>query len=173
MTINKTELYKDFENIENKKDIANLAITSCNVLDSKENIEKNTGFFLLLIILILFIIVFIIFCIKGYNLLEDKMDEIIYKKFEKQKKIERKKSKTIKSIINERPNNENKNNKRKSLNIGTIKSTNIHKALYNHWDEFIFYILAETEKEKLSEMEKYYISFYESDKYGYNIKAGG
>ena len=60
-----------------------------------------------------------------------------------------------------------------SLNIGSIKSTNIHKALYNHWDEFIFYILAETEKEKLSEMEKYYINFYESDKYGYNIKAGG
>ena len=60
-----------------------------------------------------------------------------------------------------------------SLNIGTIKTTNIHKALYNHWDEFIFYILAETEKDKLSEMEKYYISFYESDKYGYNIKAGG
>lgn len=60
-----------------------------------------------------------------------------------------------------------------SLNIGTIKTTNIHKALYNHWDEFIFYILTETEKDKLSEMEKYYISFYESDKYGYNIKAGG
>jgi len=60
-----------------------------------------------------------------------------------------------------------------SLNIGTIKTTNIHKALYNHWDEFIFYILAETEKDKLSEMEKYYINFYESDKYGYNIKAGG
>ena len=60
-----------------------------------------------------------------------------------------------------------------SLNIGSIKSTNIHKALYNHWDEFIFYILVETEKEKLSEMEKYYINFYESDKYGYNIKAGG
>ena len=60
-----------------------------------------------------------------------------------------------------------------SLNIGTIKTTNIHKALYNHWDEFIFYIVAETEKDKLSEMEKYYIKFYESDKYGYNIKAGG
>lgn len=60
-----------------------------------------------------------------------------------------------------------------SLNIGSIKTTNIHKALYNHWDEFIFYILAETEKDKLSEMEKYYINFYESDKYGYNIKAGG
>ena len=60
-----------------------------------------------------------------------------------------------------------------SLNIGTIKTTNIHKALYNHWDEFIFYILAETKKDKLSEMEKYYINFYESDKYGYNIKAGG
>ena len=60
-----------------------------------------------------------------------------------------------------------------SLNIGTIKTTNIHKALYNHWDEFIFYIITETEKDKLSEMEKYYIKFYESDKYGYNIKAGG
>lgn len=60
-----------------------------------------------------------------------------------------------------------------SLNIGSIKSTNIHKALYNHWDEFIFYIITETEKDKLSEMEKYYIGFYESDKYGYNIKAGG
>ena len=60
-----------------------------------------------------------------------------------------------------------------SLNIGTIKSTNIHKALYNHWDDFIFYIIEKTEKEKLSEREKYYISFYESDRYGYNIKAGG
>lgn len=60
-----------------------------------------------------------------------------------------------------------------SLNIGTIKTTNIHKALYNHWDEFIFYIIIETEKDKLSELEKFYINFYESDKYGYNIKSGG
>ena len=60
-----------------------------------------------------------------------------------------------------------------SLNIGGIKTTNIHKALYNHWDEFIFYIITEAEKDKLSELEKYYIGFYESDKYGYNIKAGG
>lgn len=61
-----------------------------------------------------------------------------------------------------------------SLNIGTIKSSNIHKALYKHWDEFIFYILEEVPSEKnLSEQEKYYINFYESNKYGYNIKAGG
>ena len=60
-----------------------------------------------------------------------------------------------------------------SLNIGTIKTTNIHKSLFNHWDEFIFYIIMETEKDKLSEMEKYYINFYESDKCGYNIKSGG
>jgi len=61
-----------------------------------------------------------------------------------------------------------------SLNIGTIKSTNIHKALYKHWDEFIFYILEEVPQTKnLSEQEKYYIEFYESNKYGYNIKAGG
>ena len=60
-----------------------------------------------------------------------------------------------------------------SLNIGTIKTTKIHKALYKHWDEFIFYIVQKTSKENLSELEKYYINFYESDKYGYNIKAGG
>lgn len=60
-----------------------------------------------------------------------------------------------------------------SLNIGTIKSTNIHKALFNHWDDFIFYIVTKTEKDKLNELEKYYISLYASDKYGYNIKAGG
>lgn len=60
-----------------------------------------------------------------------------------------------------------------SLNIGTIKSTKIHNALYKHWDDFIFYIITETDKDKLSELEKYYINFYETDKYGYNIKSGG
>ena len=61
-----------------------------------------------------------------------------------------------------------------SLGIGTISHQNIHDALYGHWDEFMFYMLEEVEDtDKLNEREKYYINFYESDKYGYNLKAGG
>lgn len=60
-----------------------------------------------------------------------------------------------------------------SLNIGTVKKSKIHDALYCHWDEFIFSVIEITEKEKISEREKYYISFFETDLYGYNLKSGG
>ena len=61
-----------------------------------------------------------------------------------------------------------------SLNIGTISRTNIHKALFNNWDKFTFTILEEVPVESsLNEREKYYIKFYESDIFGYNIKSGG
>ena len=80
MNINKTELYEKFED-SNKNEISNLAITSCNVLGSKEKIKSNAGFFSLIIILAIFVIIFILFCTKGYNLLENKMSEVIHKKF--------------------------------------------------------------------------------------------
>ena len=86
MNINKTKLYENFENGNDKKEISNIGITSCDVLGSKENIESNVGFFLLLIILVLFIIIFIIFCSKGYNSLENKIDEVIHKKFKNETK---------------------------------------------------------------------------------------
>ena len=87
MNINKTKLYENFGDLNsNKKDASNLGITSCNVFSSKENIESNTGFFLLIIILAIFIIIFIIFCSRGYNSLENKIDEIIYKKFKNEEK---------------------------------------------------------------------------------------
>ena len=61
-----------------------------------------------------------------------------------------------------------------SLNIGTISRTNIHKALFDKWDKFAFTILEEVPVESnLNEREKYYIKFYESDIFGYNIKSGG
>ena len=85
MTINKTKLYENFDDNNDKNKISNLDVTSCNVFDSKENIESNPGFFLLLLILALFIIVFIIFCSKGYNDLENKIDEVIHKKFKNEK----------------------------------------------------------------------------------------
>lgn len=60
-----------------------------------------------------------------------------------------------------------------SLNIGTIKSQIIHTSLFKNWDKYCFSIICKTDKENLSEREKYYISFYETDKYGYNMKGGG
>ena len=102
MNINKTELYENFENIGNKYEFSNLGITSCKVLSSKEDIKSNSGFYSLLIILIIFIIIFIAFCLKGYNLLENKIDEVIYKKFGKEEKSTNKKSKTKKTILIQR-----------------------------------------------------------------------
>lgn len=60
-----------------------------------------------------------------------------------------------------------------SLSIGTIKKNNIHEALFGNWDDFCFSIIEVVSDSKLSEREKYYISFFESDKYGYNEKGGG
>ena len=86
MKINKDKLYENFRDSGDKKDISNLGITSCDVLSSKENIKSNPGFFSLIIIFAILIVIFIIFCSKGYNLLENKMNEVIYKKFKHDKK---------------------------------------------------------------------------------------
>lgn len=59
-----------------------------------------------------------------------------------------------------------------SLNIGTISHQAIHDALYGHWDEFTFSIMEIVEKDNLNDREKYYIKFYETDSYGYNMKRG-
>ena len=61
-----------------------------------------------------------------------------------------------------------------SLNIGTVARSKIHDALFRHWDEFTFEILEEVDDEsKLSQREKYYINFYRSNIYGYNMNSGG
>lgn len=61
-----------------------------------------------------------------------------------------------------------------SLNIGGIKRQKIHDNLFKHWDNFTFSIIeVVNENNSLSEREKYWISFYQTDKFGYNIKGGG
>ena len=61
-----------------------------------------------------------------------------------------------------------------SLNIGTIKSAPIHKALYNNWSRFTFEVLEKvSQDDSLGEHEKYWINFYQSTVYGYNVKSGG
>lgn len=50
----------------------------------------------------------------------------------------------------------------------------LYKNLFNHWDEFTFSILEEVEdSELLGEREKFYINFYQSNIYGYNMINGG
>ena len=99
MNIDKNKLYENFGEGSNSNSMSNLGITSCNVLGKSENIESNAGFYSLLIILAVFVVVFIIFCTKGYSLLENKFDEVIYNRFEKGNKKKRKKIK--KTILNE------------------------------------------------------------------------
>ena len=105
MNINKSKLYENFEDINDKKEISNLGVTSCNVFGDKENIESNTGFFLLLIILAIFIIIFIIFCTRGYNSLENKIYEVIHKKFKNKVKKENNNNKKINNNTNKNNNN--------------------------------------------------------------------
>lgn len=61
-----------------------------------------------------------------------------------------------------------------SLFIGAGKPSKIHEALFNNWGTFTFSVLEEVpQKIDLSEREKYWIDFFESNTFGYNIKAGG
>ena len=120
MNIDQDKLYENFGD-ENKKEISNIDITSCNVLGSKENIENNAGFFSLIIIYAILIIIFIIFCSKGYNLLENKMDEVIYKKFEKKKHKNKNTSKS-------KNKNKNKVKIKEALNKSNKKTKNTQKT---------------------------------------------
>ena len=123
MTINKSKLYENFGNSENNNTISNFGITSCNVLSSTENIESNTGFYLLLFILVIFFIIFIIFYCKGYNLFKDKIDETIYKRFKSETK--HKKNEIIKDskILPQRSKKKSKS-KRQNKKILTLKQNN-------------------------------------------------
>ena len=72
--------------IANDKNIFNLDVMQCSqVFSSKEDIQKNPGFFLLIFILVIFLIISIIFFIKGYGTLKNKIEEVIIKKFKNKK----------------------------------------------------------------------------------------
>ena len=113
--------------ISNEKNNLNLKITQCyNILSGTENIKKNSGFYLLLFILIIFIIVFIIFCVKGKNLLEHKIDNVIYILFKKNDNSNDKIKRNIlskKNLIKKSSIKSNKINKNKIKNNIHNKST--------------------------------------------------
>ena len=60
-----------------------------------------------------------------------------------------------------------------SCGIATIADQKIHHAMRDEgiWN-FRFDLLEECEKSKLGEREKYYIEFFQTQKYGYNAVAG-
>lgn len=105
-----------------KKEFSNLAIISCDVLGTKDNIKLNAGFFSLIIILGIFIIIFIIFCSKGYTLLKNKMDEVIYKKFKSNKKNNKLKKSLFINNKNKKIQNNKKNVKIKGKNKNKLNT---------------------------------------------------
>ena len=141
MNINKTKLYENFEDGNDENEISNLGITSCDILGSKENIESNVGFFLLLIILVLFIIIFIIFCSKGYNSLENKIDEVIHKKFKNETKNKNNikktnslftQTKTTQKKGQKSGNKRNSTNQTRQINNNSRKSNLTRRPIQNY-----------------------------------------
>ena len=73
---NKTDL---INKLKSTKTTTNLDVMQCTeIFTSTEDLKSNPGFFLLILILVIFFIVFIIFCIKGYNSLENKIEDVTY-----------------------------------------------------------------------------------------------
>ena len=129
MSINQNKLYEKFGNNRYKK--SNLGITSCNVLTSKDNIKNNTGFFSLLFIFAVLIIIFILFYTKGYNNIILKFDNVIYKRFEKEKRNQMSINNLSKDKgkINLRKNNHNLKMKR-GKGRASFKSINSKNVLH-------------------------------------------
>lgn len=61
-----------------------------------------------------------------------------------------------------------------SLGISSISDQKIHHAMFEDglWN-WTFECICECEKEQLGEKEKYYVSLFKSQEYGYNVNSGG
>lgn len=61
-----------------------------------------------------------------------------------------------------------------AIGISSISDQKIHQEMRKEgiWN-FYFEVLCECPREQLSEKEKFFIEFYKSQIYGYNVKAGG
>jgi len=120
------------DKIEAEQKLTNLNLMKCSNLLTGEEIKNNTGFFLIAIIIVLFIIIMIIFCVRGYNNLEKKIDEVIPIKFKSEKNTMKNKSK---SLIHEIIPNKNKNTKhqssRKNKKMNSFLSKNSKNSFIN------------------------------------------
>ena len=132
---NNTKKEDLLDKIDSQKSSSNLKVTKCinNVFSSPEQLFSNSGFVSLLIVMIIFIIIFIIFCIKGKEMIEKKIDETIYNKFEKEQKKEKnnnnyyKKNNNTIHKNNKILNKNNKNNNIKGIAKGNKINTKLEK----------------------------------------------
>ena len=128
--------------------ITNFFLLKCYFLiTSKEDIIKNPGFYLTVIVAGIFDLIFFLFCIIGYRALSKRIDEAIRLKFHPNKKEDMNNKKLIiiklnennknnkkiirrKTILNERiPNKrKNKSEKRKSQVLSTRKKKKTHRT---------------------------------------------
>lgn len=61
-----------------------------------------------------------------------------------------------------------------ALGLSTISDQEIHHAIKEQgFDNWTIEVITYCEKEKLNELEKYYIEFFKSQEWGYNKRAGG
>ena len=66
-----------------------------------------------------------------------------------------------------------KNHAKAGLGIDTPQGNKLYKAMMEDGlESFSFEFLEECSRDELNEKEKYYISLYQSDKYGYNSNSG-
>ena len=134
LKIDKIKLYHNYEyKNENQKNIFNLKVLTCNVLNSKENIKSNIGFYILLLIIVIFIIILVLFYCKGYDWLKNKMDEIIQKKFDKAPINNISNNNIIKKDDNhpKKANKSNKNKNNEQIQSLTVKNNNSNNILMN------------------------------------------
>ena len=103
VAIDKNQLLNNFKDLSKT---LNLSIMKCikNVF-SNEGIKKNIGFYILLIVIVISIALSIFFIIKGFNELNNKINEIVKIKLEKE------------TIMNSNNNNNNSNNIKFQNNI--------------------------------------------------------
>ena len=160
--------YALFKNIEFKKSITNLEVIKCiKLLFSKKGLIKNIGSYIILMILFLFLISSIIFYVKGYDFLCDKINDILnhknsHNEFELNSKKKNK-------------NDENKKNNFSEIISGSKKSkmTNIqnNSDIQSNIDISMSRDIVNNEinkeKFKIQNLKKYYYIDYEINNLSY------
>ena len=139
--------------LDNEEKKTNLILMKCfNLISSEESIKSNTGFYLIGIIIILFIIIMILFCIKGYNSLENKIDEVIHIKFKKNEK-----SKSIIYHLKTQSRRPNKSNTKKQKHSLSSNSKNILMNKNNKSSRKKISVLTRSNKEDKNKAYKDFI----------------
>ena len=128
MNIDQTKLFMNFNDIKN---YANFNILICykNLFNSK-GIKKNIGCYIIIIIIIFQIICFFIFYIKQFDIIINKVKEIISAK--KSQKKGKKKTKKNKNLIMTENQNEKQNDDNNQNRNHKLKSKKLHKRGNNY-----------------------------------------